>query len=889
MVRREFDVDASSVADDAAASDGGESPLHGPPSSPLVTLDRLTVAPALSRPIVRRIHRGSPDASLSQSSHHSDDASHSVDDEHDASESTWWSDARSEQAANLKNFDAHELRPVDALSVAAQELEYQLRGIGGTVRQFDEQVAQQRMAQAREEEQQMHHAEGVEEESIEARTRRAALYVRGALDGRHIVHGTGRLFEWAFFFQTHPYVRLIPMLCNTAHVLFVFWEPPNPAASLDFDLYPAVRQRVMVGIELAFCLVYALFLATRIRYLGWRYFLHRWYNIVYLGSALLMAIDACITLAYGPGLLRFSRAIRPLLVIANSARLRSLAVAMVNTIPAVVDVFGIMMLLIVIYATVAIQLFGGLYVDANSGRLLNDNFDSFPSAFIALVVLTSSENYPSVMYPALRSSSWSAVFFVTFILLETFLLMSVLIAVSFNRFLEQNRRQVLARRALQRRGLLAAFAALDHSNTSDIAFDDILRLLRELRGSDVDRDEARAVFAALDQDKSGSVDILEFFRITDVLVLGFYRLPHRHAHRSAETCFGRFRARLLAVVQSRWFNVLSAALILLSFVDICLSVAYIDDARLVSIFDIIDGVITGCFLIEVVMRMTALGVRAFFRDGWLIFDLLVVIVSLVFPIANALDEFVGVGSQSLVLRVFRLGRLIKAMRLIGVSMHFRVITMTYVYLWPMMWRLFALLSAVMVAYGIVGMELFGGTDMHLYSDGYVTFDTPFAALLSVFQLFTTSNWHQIMYAAMDATTAWASIYFLSFYFLVIKFILYLLLALIIESFSMAMESFDASRALAHAKQASVAAAAAHAASAAATRSPGGSAQEREWVAKRKRRFSISEMFDTQEHEGATFDSKLAADAGIETERMERFLERAATQQTVPQPGNVPKQ
>jgi hypothetical protein len=54
--------------------------------------------------------------------------------------------------------------------------------------------------------------------------------VRGALDGRHIVHGTGRLFEWAFFLQTHPYVRLIPMLCNTAHVLFVFWEPPNPAS-----------------------------------------------------------------------------------------------------------------------------------------------------------------------------------------------------------------------------------------------------------------------------------------------------------------------------------------------------------------------------------------------------------------------------------------------------------------------------------------------------------------------------------------------------------------------------------------------------------------------------------------------------------------------------------
>jgi hypothetical protein len=62
--------------------------------------------------------------------------------------------------------------------------------------------------------------------------------------------------------------------------------------------------------------------------------------------------------------------------------------------------------------------------------------------------------------------------------------------------------------------------------------------------------------------------------------------------------------------------------------------------------------------------------------------------------------------------------------------------------------------------------------------------------VTVFQLFTTSNWHQVMYAAMEATTAWASVYFLSFYFIVIKLhVSILLLALIIESFSMAMESF----------------------------------------------------------------------------------------------------
>jgi hypothetical protein len=55
--------------------------------------------------------------------------------------------------------------------------------------------------------------------------------------------------------------------------------------------------------------------------------------------------------------------------------------------------------------------------------------------------------------------------------------------------------------------------------------------------------------------------------------------------------------------------------------------------------------------------------------------------------------------------------------------------------------------------------------------------------------------------------------------------------------------------------------------------------EREWVAKRKRRFSLSEMFDTHRARGRRFRPEaLAADAGIEAERMERYLERAATQQ-----------
>jgi uncharacterized protein YfiM (DUF2279 family) len=250
-----------------------------------------------------------------------------------------------------------------------------------------------------------------------------------------------------------------------------------------------------------------------------------------------------------------------------------------------------------------------------------------------------------------------------------------------------------------------------------------------------------------------------------------------------------------------------------------------------------------------------------------VFDLIVVIVSLVFPILLLLTSF-GIETSLLVLRVFRLGRLFKAMRLFGAALRFRIIMATFLYLFPMMWRVLALLAAVLVAYGIVGMELFGGTAMVSFTDGVVSFDSSFAALLTVFQLFTTSNWHTVMYAAMQATTGWASIYFISFFFMVVRFVTVLLLALIIESFSMAIDTFGDAASTELAAQPAVASAAASAAAAAQP-------LKQEWTTERKRRFSFTEMFEGEGGDGDlnALTGDLAAAAGVESEQMAKFIER----------------
>jgi hypothetical protein len=317
-----------------------------------------------------------------------------------------WADADSES-----DFDGHPTSRADVLSIAAQELEYQLRGAETTARELDERIAQLRFEQLRTEEHKLHDAVV---ESVETRTKRAARYIRAALDGRHIVNGTGRLFEVAFFLQTQTYVRLLPMLANTAHVLFVFWEPPNRAAAVDDTAsFPLESQRAMLGVELLFCAIYALFLVSRFVYYGWRTFFRRWYNIVYLVSAILMAVDACVALGIGPSALRWSRPFRPLLVITNSARLRSLAVAMFKTLPAVADVYGVMALLAIVYSVIGLQLFGGLYVDADSRAAADREFRHVPATRSSALARADVDRRTIRTSCTLRCvrSAWSAVFF----------------------------------------------------------------------------------------------------------------------------------------------------------------------------------------------------------------------------------------------------------------------------------------------------------------------------------------------------------------------------------------------------------------------------------------------------------------------------------------------
>lgn len=123
----------------------------------------------------------------------------------------------------------------------------------------------------------------------------------------------------------------------------------------------------------------------------------------------------------------------------------------------------------------------------------------------------------------------------------------------------------------------------------------------------------------------------------------------------------------------------------------------------------------------------------------------------------------------------------------------------------------SILLLLMYAFGLLGVFLFAGrvayrtpafdqcfaasgtaidgaggvcTSLPSFADGNVHFDTFASGLFTLFQVLTTSNWHEVMYLTMWGVPnkAAAALYFLAFYITAVSFIFNLVVAVFIDSF-----------------------------------------------------------------------------------------------------------
>lgn len=180
-----------------------------------------------------------------------------------------------------------------------------------------------------------------------------------------------------------------------------------------------------------------------------------------------------------------------------------------------------------------------------------------------------------------------------------------------------------------------------------------------------------------------------------------------------------------------------------------------------SILGFTDTGITIFFLLELSLRFVVYPDKSrFFRQGWNIFDTLIVVGSLI-PLENA--EVVLIGR---LLRVFRV------LRLVSVVPQLRVLINALLMAIPKMSYIALLMFIIFYIYAAIGSLFFGNINDELWGDVSI-------AMLTLFRVATFEDWTDVMYETMTVfPLSW--LYFVSFIFLAAFVFLNMMVGTILE-------------------------------------------------------------------------------------------------------------
>jgi Ion transport protein len=175
---------------------------------------------------------------------------------------------------------------------------------------------------------------------------------------------------------------------------------------------------------------------------------------------------------------------------------------------------------------------------------------------------------------------------------------------------------------------------------------------------------------------------------------------------------------------------------------------------------IANTVFSGIYVIELFLRMSAVGPIVYLSNLINFLDAIVVIVSIFDVVAMDLNAPVGAGFSSI--RILRLLRICQYFP--GASSVLRSLAHAL----PKTLDVLALLIIVMIIFSCIGMQLFGAGYDSAWESGVIPYGLPQfnyqnfgSGMLSVFQVMDNENWNDVLHLHMAAFGPWSSLFFIA--------------------------------------------------------------------------------------------------------------------------------
>ena len=188
--------------------------------------------------------------------------------------------------------------------------------------------------------------------------------------------------------------------------------------------------------------------------------------------------------------------------------------------------------------------------------------------------------------------------------------------------------------------------------------------------------------------------------------------------------------QLKIFTESKQFQMFFIGIILLSGVVVGLDSYPKISEEYGTILHSLDSIILGLFVFEIVLKLISFTPRVhdFFKDGWNIFDFIIVSAC-----------FLPFDGQSVI--VLRLLRVLRVVRLVGTIQELKLIVNTLLKSIPSLGYIGVLLFILFYIYACLGTFLFRENDP-------IHFESLHISLLSLFRVATLEDWTDIMYTAI---------------------------------------------------------------------------------------------------------------------------------------------
>ena len=202
--------------------------------------------------------------------------------------------------------------------------------------------------------------------------------------------------------------------------------------------------------------------------------------------------------------------------------------------------------------------------------------------------------------------------------------------------------------------------------------------------------------------------------------------------------------RLLRLKSNRLFEAVVVSIIILSALLIGARTYQIDPTWS-KVLTVLDYSVTLFFIIEISIRFWAEdNKRDFFKNGWNVFDTLIVLVSII-PLSEGDLALLG-----------RLIRIFRVLRMISIIPELRILLNSLLRALPQLGYVLILMFIIFYIYAAFGATLFGQINPNLWGDISIS-------LLTLFRVMTFEDWTDVMYETMAVyPLSWT--FYLSFIF-----------------------------------------------------------------------------------------------------------------------------